>query len=92
MNARVVSVRDIDYTFPQHGIYHPAFAHAAASRMSKQMDTEVKQSFINALTSTKAAAVWAVVLEKNQEPVHVAVNLKCAHVPLQFRRVLRVVL
>jgi hypothetical protein len=90
--SAVLSIRDIDYDLNPNACYHSVFRRAAMNRIMNQFNDNPKlQKRIRyAMEQSRADAVWAIVIEKDNKPVYVIQNLAYTNVSPAFRRVIQI--
>lgn len=89
MESRVLSVRDIAYEIIPNTGYHPAFLTGTRRRIQLNMSTkEIETLLLEVMDIPAYSKVWAVVIEKNNNPVYVMKNLALSRTSLPYRRVL----
>lgn len=88
--ARVHSVIDVDYNIVPDAAFHPMFYETAKSRILKDVDSYLAENLDRIMDLPSVQNVWAVLLERNQQPLYVIRNLAHTDVAPAFRRVLRV--
>jgi hypothetical protein len=90
MESRVLSVRDIAYEIIPNTGYHPAFLTGTRRRMQMSMSANQLATLLDVMNIPAYSKVWAIVVEKNGNPVYVMKNLALSRTSLPYRRVLRV--